>query len=204
MAKFAPITELPRKPWPGWAKGLVSVAILWQLASLFAAELAQQPSSPLELEIARPFHGWYELTGQGVAHRFYTDIGPTPILMAELRFGDGRPPKTVRIPDRSTRPRMVYQRQLALANAVYEEFMPAFFDASVRIDSRWARSIAYYLAKREPGCSGVTIRLLMHNNPSPGQLIETIQTTKTGTIDPDAPEFYDLPRLIGDYPWPKP
>ena len=204
MAKPAPITETAKKTWPGWAKGLVSIVIVLQLGSLFAAELAQSPASPLEQKLAEPFTSWYELTSQGVAHRFYSDIGPTPILLAELKFRDGRPSKTVRIPDRSVRPRMIYQRQLALANAVFEDVLPALNNPDVQVSSQWAESFAHYLARREPDCSGVVVRLQIHRNPSPGQMIEAVQTSKSRTIDPDSEEFYDVPRWIGDYPWPKP
>jgi hypothetical protein len=203
-AKLAPRNGPAKSTWPGWAKAVVSVAILWQLTSLFAAELGAPPSSPLEQRLAEFFLPWHELTDQGLAHRFYSDIGPTPILQAELRFADGQPPKTIRIPNRSTHPRLVYQRQLALANAVFEEFAPALVDPDIRVHSRWAESIAHYLAAHEPGCKGVIIRIQMHRNPSPGQMIESAQAPGAKPLDPDSEEFYDVPRLVGDYPWPIP
>lgn len=189
MANSAPLAGPERSTWPGWAKGLASLAVLWQVGSLLMAELASPPASPLEEAIARPFRPYYELTDQGHDHRFYSDIGPTPILLAELRFADGRPSRTIRIPDRGVRPRIVYQRQLALAHWA-------------RLDERWAQSIARHLCWREQGCSGVTIRLQLHDNPTPGQLIEAAGRRKP--IDPDSEEFYAVPILLGDFPCPTP
>jgi hypothetical protein len=203
-AKLAPRMGSREKTWPGWAKAFVSAAIVWQVASLLAAELAAPPSSPLEQRFAEFFTPWHELTDQGLAHRFYSDIGPTPILLAELRFGDGRSPKIIRIPNRSAHPRLVYQRQLALSNAVFDEFAQAIDDPDARIHSRWAESIAHYLAAGEPGCQGVVIRLQMHRNPSPGQMIEAAQSPHAKPLDLDSEEFYDVPHLVGDYPWPIP
>jgi hypothetical protein len=191
MANLAPLAESSEKAWPTWAKLLASLAIGWQVASLLAAEFGQPASaSPLEHAIYEKFQPYYQLVDQGLAHRFYSDIGPTPILLAELRFDDGTPTRTVRIPDRSVRPRVQYQRQLALANAVLME-------------PRWAQSFAHHLCRREPGCVGVTIRIQEHRNPSPFQLIEAAESGE-GPLDADSEEFYDIPRLIGDFPCPKP
>ena len=52
MANLAPFPETSVVTWPVWVKLLASVAIAWQLASLLAAELGQEPASPLEHVIA--------------------------------------------------------------------------------------------------------------------------------------------------------
>jgi len=189
--------------WPTWAKLLASLAIAWQLASVLVAELTSGPASPLERRIGEVFTRHYQLTDQGVGHRFYSDIGPTPILLAELRFHDGRPPRTIRIPDRSTRPRMLYQRHLALANWVFSEVRPQLSLPDTPIESVWARSFAQHLCRREPGCSGVTIRVQEHRNPDPDQLLASARG-QAPPVDSDADEFYEPPIFVGDFPCPTP
>ena len=103
MANPAPLAPSDDRSWPTWAKVLASTAIAWQLGSVLVAELTSGPASPLERQVGAVFARHYQLTDQGVGHRFYSDIGPTPILLAELRFGDGRPTRKIRIPDRSMR-----------------------------------------------------------------------------------------------------
>jgi len=186
MANPAPFTKTPGKSWPTWARVASSLVIGWHVASLLAAELRQPPASPLERRLGDVFQRYYELTDQGVAHRFYSDIGPTPILLAELKFGDGRPSRTLRVPDRSLRPRILYQRELALAN-----YAP-----------QWAESFAHHLARRNPGCVGVTVRIQQHINPSPEQWIEAANDPDSKVVNPDSEEFYSVPYLLGDFAWP--
>lgn len=202
MANLAPFPETSVKTWPVWVKLLASVAIAWQLASLLAAELGQEPASPLEHVIAEGFTPYYQLVHQGVGHRFYSDIPPTPILLAELTFGDGRPSKTIRIPDRSRRPRILYQRELAIANEVSRGVEPSLHDPTLPMDTRSAQAIAHHLCRREPGCSGVSIFLQWHDNPTPYQLIEAATTRGAPAVNSDSEMFYSLPRRIGDFSCP--
>ena len=203
MANPAPFTLSDKSGWPTWAKVVASAAIVWLFGSLVTAELVSGPASPLERRVASVFERHYELTDQGVGHRFYSDIGPTPILWAELKFGDGRPSRTIRIPARSARPRMRYQRQLALANWVFTEVRPKIDAPDTPIESVWAQSFAHYLGRREPGCSSVAIRVQLHHNPSPARLLAAARGDGP-PVDPDSDEFFDPAIFVGDYPCPTP
>ncbi|MDB5350745.1 MAG: hypothetical protein JWN86_1992 [Planctomycetota bacterium] len=190
------------RTWPVWAKRLVTMGLIVHLTSVLMAELAYPPTSPLLRRLVGSFVPYYEFLDQGHAHRFYSDIGPTAILTAELRFGDGRPNRTVRLPDRSVRPRMVYQRQLALANSVFDEVRPALSNPNIPLRSGWGESFARHLCLENPGCTGVTLRLQQHENPHPGRLIEAATVPGIPRVDPDAEEFYTTPTLLGDFPCP--
>lgn len=198
-ANPAPTAHTPRTSWPTWGKILASLGIGWQIVSLIAAELTSGPSSPLEHQLAGLFSRYFELTDQGIGHRFYSDIGPTPILWAEVRFKDGSPPATVRLPDRKVRPRLLYQRQLALANAVFMEFGPRLADPDLEVESAWAKSFARHLSRLHPGCEGVKVRIQMHRNPEPGRVIAGLRG-EAPRADPDSDEFHDVPVTVGDYP----
>lgn len=188
-----------RISWPKWAKILASAAVIWQIGSVVAAELTSGPSSPLEQQVAHLFERHHQLTDQGSGHRFYSDIYPTPILLAELRFSEGVPNRIVRIPDRSARPRMLYQRQLALAHSIFQDIRPMLAAPDRQMSSTWAKSYARYLCRREPGCTGVTISLRMHRNPEPGHLIAAARGV-VATLDLESDEFYDTTVLVGDFP----
>lgn len=188
--------------WPLWAKVAASAAIAFHFASVLAAEMAGSPSSPLQHEIADRFAPYYELLDQGQAHRFYSDIPPTPIVTAELRFDDGRPTRTVRIPDRSLRPRMIYQRHLALANALFQEVGPSLEHPEIPRPTVRAESFARHLCHAHPGCSGVILRLQLHLTPDLGRMIEAATDPEAPRLDPDAEEFYTTPQRIGDFPCP--
>src|SRR6266571_3806391 len=87
------------RPWPRWARRLASLALGLHVVGLLAAALAAPPSSPLERAVADQFLHYYELIDQGHTHRYYIDPPPTPVVTARLRFADGRPERTVRLPE---------------------------------------------------------------------------------------------------------
>ena len=92
--------------------------LVFHLVAVISGGLAVPPSSVLERSIADVFTPYYGLADLGYAYRFYVEPPPTPVVTATLRFGDGRPEETVRLPGRNVPgPRMRHQRQLALANA---------------------------------------------------------------------------------------
>ena len=178
--------------WPAWSKWAVSLALVYHLAAVIAAALAYPPASPLEMRWAEAFRGYYQLTDLRQSHRYYGDIPPTPIAEAEIHFGEGLPSKTVRLPDPSARPRIAYQRQLALAYHLAEDVRNNGPEASL-----WARSYARHLCALHPGCTSVTLRLRAHLIPDPDRLL-----AGKGKLDVDAEEFFTTPERIGDFPCP--
>ena len=109
--------------WPGWARVLVTVGLLYHMAAVIAGAMGVSPSSELERHVADLFTPYHDLVDQGYAYRYYAEPPPTPVITATLRFGDGRTEQVVRLPQRGlTGPRMRHQRQLALANALLRRF----------------------------------------------------------------------------------
>ncbi len=184
--------------WPWAWRAVVSVVLGFHLMAMLAVALAGAPASPVEQEFARAFQGYVELIDQGHVHRYYAPAPPpTPVVTAELRFGEGRPTKSIRIPDRSVRPRLRYQRQLALANHLFNEFRMAQADLRGRQESRWGASYARHLCAENPGCTGVTLRVQQHLVPD---LIRMRQEGIVSLPDVDDERFYTVPERIGDYP----
>lgn len=184
-----------KETWPPRARRIVTGAIVLHGVGVVVAALAAPPSSPLEQMIANQYLPYYQLTDQGHTHRYYIDPPPTPIVLARLRFEDGRPERTIRIPDRSLRPRLRYQRHLALAYHMFIDVQRAR-EASDdgKVEGRWARSYARHLCRTNPGCSGVTLLMQLHLVPDLHELREAERP-----LDVDAEEFYTTPERIGDY-----
>jgi hypothetical protein len=193
----------PGQIWPRWARRLVTVALGLHLAAMVAAALAQPPSSPLERAVADLFAGYYQLIDQGYSYRYYSpEPPPTPVVEAELRFADGRAPMTVRLPDRQARPRMLYQRQLALANHLYVEFLqlrdvPPDLPPEARPVPRWAASYARHLGHVH-GCDEAVLSVSMHLVPPVGLVHQ--RRRQGQAIDLDAEEFYQVRERIGVFP----
>jgi hypothetical protein len=188
------------RAWPSWAKGLASAALVFHMAAVLAAVAAAPPASEVERAIANRFAHYYELIDQGYAYRYYApEPPPTAVVTARLRFADGRPEREVRIPDRSLRPRLLYQRHLALAHHLFEEFNASRNDPHGERPSRWGASYARHLCKTTPGCSGVTLYFQMHMVPDLEQVREAASRPGAKPLDADAEEFYTVPERIGDY-----
>lgn len=184
--------------WPRWAKGAVSAALGFHLVAILAAALATPPMSPLQRLLADQFSGYYALIDQGYSYRYYSpEPPPTPVVEARLRFDDGRPEQTIRLPDRVARPRMLYQRQLALANHLFSEHAARrAIPLARRPESHWGPSYARHLG-RVHGCSEVALYVSMHLIP-PVDRVE--RDLNAGTrVDLDAEEFYSVPEFIGDF-----
>jgi hypothetical protein len=191
----------PRGRWPVWARRLVSAALAYHLASLVAGALAAPPSSALEQDWVRLFAGYHQWIDQGYAYRYYApEPGPTPIATATIRFADGRSEEHVRLPERGVRPRMRYQRQLALANHLAVDFEAARAATGDGGLSRWARSYARHLARARPGCSTVTLFVQMHLIPEPERVRQALAAPGRPRVDLDAEEFYTTPERIGEFP----
>jgi hypothetical protein len=126
---------------------------------------------------------------------------PTPIVEAEVRFGDGRDPVSIRLPDRGLRPRLRYQRQLALAYHLFmeEQARRAEETQGERPPSRLGAAYARHLCDAYPGCTGVTIRVREHLVPDLVRLRH--MAGPSGKLpDPDSPQFYTVPVVVGDFP----
>lgn len=189
------------KPWPVWARWLATLAILFHVAAVLAGALGAQPSSKLEQDTAEFFEVYHQALDQGEAYRYYSSaFPPTPVVTATLSFVDGRPEKVVRLPERGLRPRLLYQRQLALAHGLMEDFEAAKRDAGDGSKSRWAHSFATHLCRSNPGCSSVSLELKMHLVPRIERVYHLLSMPEPGPVDLDSDEFYSDPQQIGVFP----
>ena len=149
----------PGRPWPPWVCWLVSGVLLFHITATLACELAGQTDvSVLETDVGLRFWWYVVLIGQEYTHAYFAPDpeNATPVVTARVEFADGRPDREVRIPDRSTRPRIRYVRQIALAWHLTHEWSAP--DPIRR--SYWARSYAKHLCRAHPGCAGQAVRAL--------------------------------------------
>ncbi len=186
----------PRQGWPVEARWVVSIVIALHATAVLAGALAGPPSSALERSIADRFAGYYEVFDLGYGYRYYApEPGPTPVVTATIRYADGRPEATLRLPSRGVWPRLRYQRQLALANSLFmqtEEARQASVEGSL---IPYARSYARHLARSHPGSTSITLFSQLHLIPHP----EAVRNAGK-TVDLDAEEFYSAPQRIGEFP----
>jgi DNA primase len=192
----------PAQGWPIWARWVVTGVIGFHVAAVLAGALAAPPSSELEHHFAEFFEPYHQAIDQGDSYRYYsTAFPPTPVVTATLTFADGRPEKVVRIPERGLKPRLLYQRQLALAHGLMEDFEAARqSEGGDGSKSRWAHSFATHLGRVNPGCSSVTLRLEMHMVPKIERIKEMLDRPSLGPIDLDSEEFTTAPERIGVFP----
>jgi hypothetical protein len=187
------------RTWPAWARWVVSVALLLHMGAILAGAVSVPPSSDLLRGIAARFAHYYELIDQGYGYRYYTEPPPTAVIQARLRFADGREERVVRLPDPAQGPRLRYQRHLALAHHLFEDFRLAKEAPGGPAPSRWAASYARHLCRANPGCSGVTLYLVMHLIPDLPLVRETASRPGATPIDVDDERFFTVPERIGDY-----
>jgi hypothetical protein len=189
-----------RRGWSAGAKLLASAALLVHITAIVAGAVAARPSSALQGLIADQFAHYYELIDQGYGYRYYApEPPPTAVIRARLRFGDGRAEREVRLPDRAQRPRLRYQRHLALAHHLFEDFSAAKNAPGGPRPSRWAASYARHLCRANPGCTGVTLFVELHLNPDLQRIREAASRPGAAPVDVDAEEFFTVPERIGDY-----
>ena len=185
--------------WPPWARRLASAALLLHFAAVLTGALAAPPSSPLERSAAERFAWYHRIFDQGYGYRYYApEPGPTPVVTATIRYDDGRPEETVRLPERGVKPRLRYQRQLALANHLVSDFETARRIGGGGVESVYARSYARHLARTHPGSASVTLYSRLHLIPDPRLVQESIREGRP--VDLDAEEFYTAPERIGEFP----
>ncbi len=193
--------DTPGASWPAWARQLVSGVLLIHLTAILAGALAAPPASALEREVAEAFARYHQLIDQGYGYRYYApEPGPTPVVTATVRYQDGRPEETVRIPERGTLPRLRYQRQLALANHLATDFSSAKKFTGDGMRSHYARSYAQHLARSRPGCSTVTLFVQVHFFPGPEEVAERLSNRRGPPIDLDSDEYFTAPERIGEFP----
>lgn len=186
--------------WPSRKRRLISALLLFHLTALGVAAASAPPASALERVLSSAFGRYYDLVDQGYAYRYYApEPPPTPVVTATVRFADGRPEAIVRLPRRGLRPRLRYQRQLALAFHLFSDFDEARREAGDGGRSRWARAYARHLAKAWPGCATVTLSAQMHLIPDPLRVQQAASTPGAPRLDLDAEEFYTAPERIGEY-----
>jgi hypothetical protein len=174
---------------------------MFHMAAVLAGALGVPPSSLLERSIADLFRPYYDLLDLGYSYRYYAEPPPTPVLVATLDAGEGRPAETVRLPGRSVAgPRMRHQRQLALANAVFMDVQEAKQRTGDVKESRLARAYARHLCSSRPECRSVTLRLQQHLIPELDRVREAIAQPGAPRFDLFAESLLTTPERIGDYP----
>ena len=192
--------EAPRRTWPTWAKSIVSLLLLIHMTAIFATESAEMPSSEVEQITGHFFAPYCNFINQQNTHRYFSpQPGPTPTLLFRLRYKDGRPDELVRIPDPKVKPRIRFQRQLAIAFNFYFEHQQVsrqLFGANTPTEMQYPIFFARRLCKTHPGCESVEAILRIHNFPPPEIAYKAAATT--GTLDLDQPEFYRS-YLLGVY-----
>ncbi len=189
--------------WPPWARRVVTVLVLFHAGAIVSGVWSAQPASELERAVDSVFEPYDGLIRQGYSYRYYSpEPPPTPVVTATLAFRDGRPERVVRFPDRATWPRMLYQRELNLANWLMADVEEARQFAGDGAKSRWAQAFAAHLGRTHPGCSSVTLRNQSHLVPPLDRVREELAHPEPGSkpVDLDADEFYTTPERIGVFP----
>lgn len=184
--------------WPAWAKIVVGLLLAWHLAAIFVGALATPPSPALVRALADRFQRYFQVVDQGYSYRYYApDPPPTPVVTATLRFADGSE-REVRFPDRSLRPRLLYQRHLNLAHDIHRDHNEAKFATGGRETSRLARAVARSLC-REHGCESVTIWTRFHMVPAIEMVRENRARPGSPRLDLDDERFFSAPERVGEF-----
>ncbi|MHB1560898.1 MAG: hypothetical protein ACYC61_25875 [Isosphaeraceae bacterium] len=187
--------------WPRWVRVVVSLVVVYHLAAIVAGAVGVPPSSELERAIADGFRSYFDVMDLGYSYRFYAEPPPTPVVTATLRFGDGRPEEVVRLPGREVAgPRMRYQRQLALANALFNNVQEARHRVRDASQSRLARAYARHLCRTRPGCRLVTIHVQQHLLPDIREVRRALNEPGATRFDLFAESLFSTPEWVGDYP----
>ena len=186
--------------WPAWARGVASALLGAHLAAVLAAELGVPPFSSVEAWAAEAVLPYTSLMNLDHAHRYYAPApSPTPVAMARLRFADGRPDRVVRVPDPGARPRLRYQRQLAMAFHLFSDFAVPAEGLEATPGRHWARSFARHLCKASPGCAGVSLYVQEHRFPPRDRIREAAAHPEGPALNLDAEEFFSTPERVGEF-----
>jgi hypothetical protein len=82
---------------------------------------------------------------------------------------------------------------------LFEDFRAAQAVPGRPAPSRWGASYARHLCRAHPGCSGVTLSLVMHLIPDLHLIREAASGAGAGPVDVDEERFFTVPERIGDY-----
>ncbi|GAC1334002.1 MAG: hypothetical protein NVSMB14_01000 [Isosphaeraceae bacterium] len=195
------------KTWPAWAKGIASAVLLFHITAIFVTEAGEMPSSEAEQELALRFAPYVNFINQHNTHRYYSpQPGPTPTLLFRIHYKDEkRTDETIRIPDPSVRPRIRFQKQLAIAENVSFEYgivKDSLLGAKSPTEMLYPAYFARRLCKTHPGAASVEVILRIHNFPPPQVAYKA--AAESGTLDLDQDEFYAPAVTLGVYPCDEP
>ncbi len=194
------LRQVPAPAWPGWARIVVSLIVVYHVAAIVAGAVGVPPSSELERTIADGFGSYFDVMDLGYSYRFYAEPPPTPVVTATVQFADGRPEEVVRLPGRQVAgPRMRHQRQLALANALFNDVQEARRRVRDASQSRLARAYARHLCRTRPGCRQVTIHLQQHLLPDVREVQNALDVPGAMRFDLFAESLFSTPEWVGDY-----
>lgn len=194
------LRQAPALAWPGWARIAVSLIVVYHLAAIVAGAVGVPPSSELERAIADGFRPYFDVMDLGYSYRFYAEPPPTPVVTATIQFADGRPEEVVRLPGRQVAgPRMRHQRQLALANALFNDVQEARRRVRDASQSRLARAYARHLCRTRPGCRLVTIHLQQHLLPDVREVQNALDVPGATRFDLFSESLFSTPEWVGDY-----
>ena len=184
--------------WPTWAKRIVSAILAIHIAAIMAGAFGAQPSSVLQQRWNSAFFKYFQLTDQGYSYRYYSpEPPPTPVAEATLTFQDGRTER-IRIPDRSARPRLLYQRQLALSHALEADHRAAQQSMAGPQTSVLSKAMAKHLF-RKYDCERIAFDVRMHFAPPLDRVREGLEGPRSRRIDPEADEFYSPRERIAQF-----
>lgn len=187
--------------WPRWAQVVVSLALVFHVAAVLAGAWAVPPSSSLERAFADLFIPYFDLVDLGYSYRFYTEPPPTPVVTATLHFGPARADELVRLPARNLPgPRLRHQRQLALANALFQDVVETRERSGHATASPLARAYARHLCRKWPDCQSVTLHLQHHLIPEPEVVSQATSTPGAAAYDLFDESLFSTPEWIGDFP----
>ncbi len=186
----------PGHRWPSWVCWLVSALLLFHVTATVACELADQwATSSLTRQVGRWFWSYIVLINQDYAHAYFAPNPEprTPVVTARLRFKTGGPYHDVRLPDKSTQPRIRYVRQIAMAWHLTHESKEVDFAKHWY----WARSYAKHLCRAHPDCDRISLLVQWHRAPNPNKLLDAI--ARSAVPDYDSDDWFSPPQLIGEF-----
>lgn len=190
----------PPSVWHSVVAGLVLFHLLVMLIGAFAAP----PSTVLAQSLADKFLGYFQVLDLGQGYRFYAPRpAPTAIITAKLKVREANGKiryETIRIPDRSTRPRLRLQRQLALANSLWAEYERSLqAHDGHRHSPVLAPAYARHIGKMFPGAESV--ELFLHRHPDPAQVEAALRQRQVLTLKELDTERFNTPiESLGSFP----